>query len=443
MSALNGAFKTPDAQQIRVAAEQARLDQLGKIEQAQRRLELDVQRRRAGIQLGREKRRAKAEIRAEKHQAWAERTQQARDTIQTIGRRFLIAGPILAPMAVAWVGQIGFARGTLAWPLVGAFVFAASWELTTAFSGWMYHQARQAGDRGSVFRAATWLFAASAGAMNYWHALDGGPVTDPTPKAVAYGAMSLVGIALWELYASLIHRQGLRSRGALPPARPRFGLARWLRFPRITFRAWSLAIRDGIGTTEEAWARAVHIGTAEIPNTGIQVQVQSEVRVPAEWTVEREPEPAHWVTLREANLNNDAERELDDSELDEEAELELLDSDQVNLNNEPEVQEPTPKPEPASKQRSEPADSESIPEPAAKAARRPRTSGTASLGKRAAAKAAEIEQVLNLIAERGDPNAVKLQVVQDMFPNLKRTTAFNRLAEAKAQWKLNQSAAAS
>jgi hypothetical protein len=238
------------ATRMQVASEQARLDRAAAVEV--RRAELGLERQRQ----------------AAKEQARRERThtrRQARKALvasvstiaPTMGRRVMLAGPILAPMSVAWVGQIQFAIGTLRWPLVAALVFAASWELTTASAGWMYHQARKGGDRGTVFRVATWLFAASAGAMNYWHALgEHHSVYAPTPKAVSYGAMSLVGIALWELYASLIHRQELRARGALPAARPRFGLIHWMRFFRLTWTAWSLSIRDGITTTEGALAAA-------------------------------------------------------------------------------------------------------------------------------------------------------------------------------------------
>jgi hypothetical protein len=114
-----------------------------------------------------------------------------------------------------------------------------------------------------LFRIATWLFASSAGAMNYWHACPPtahGVNLYPTPKAVSYGAMSIVGIALWELYASLIHRKQLRAAGLVSKPRPRFGMARWLRYPHLTFTAWSLSIRDGISTVDVAWHAAVNKG---------------------------------------------------------------------------------------------------------------------------------------------------------------------------------------
>jgi hypothetical protein len=249
------AATTPtDAARIAAEGEQARLNATTAMELRRQQAQLDRDQR---IQDAQDKRDRKASRR----DARAQRAAQVRTIIRACGRRGLIVGPIVAPMAVAWIGQIQFATGTLSWPLAGAFVFAAGWELTTAFSGWMYHQARQAGDRGTVFRAATWLFAASAGAMNYWHASTGG-WNHPTPKAVSYGAMSLVGIALWELYASLIHRQEMRARDAIPPARPRFGAVHWVRYPYLTWTAWSLSVRDGITSAGDA-LNAAKVDVAE------------------------------------------------------------------------------------------------------------------------------------------------------------------------------------
>jgi hypothetical protein len=243
---------SPDgrAERIRARAEQDRLDRAAELELAKGQLALDRQKHAAKMAEKQERRHARTIARKKRAAA-------VNKAIPTIGRRIMIGGPIASPMTVAWIGQILFAVHVLGWPVWAAVIFAASWELTTAFAGWMHHQARQAGDRGSLFRAATWLFAASAGAMNYWHALDHNSVTHPTPKAVSYGAMSLVGIGLWELYSSLIHRKALRARGLVPAVRPRFGFARWARYPRITWTAWSLSIHDQISTVEEAWGAAV------------------------------------------------------------------------------------------------------------------------------------------------------------------------------------------
>jgi hypothetical protein len=267
----SAARPTPPIQDRKVArinatAEQRRLDAAAALER--RRDEMRLRREQKALD-----RQDRQQRRTARRQARARLAAKIHQAVPTVGRRVMIAGPILAPMAVAWVGQIQFALDVLRWWLIAAVVFAASWELTTAFAGWMYHTARKAGDHGALFRFATWLFAASAGAMNYWHALDGRHVTDPTPKAVSYGAMSLVGIGLWELYSSLVHRTELRARGVVPPSRPRFGLARWTQHPKITWVARDLTIVDGYSTTESAWAAAV------VQVTGRRVVVDHSQRV--------------------------------------------------------------------------------------------------------------------------------------------------------------------
>lgn len=191
--------------------------------------------------------------RAMRRQQWLSLGAWLQRVSPVIGRRVLLVGPIVGPMAVAWIGQMGFALTVLDWPLIGAVLFAAGWELSTVYVGWLAYQARQDGDQARLLRVMTWVFAASAATMNYWHAA---PDWRPNPVAVAYGAMSLAGITLWELYATWQHRRRLREAGMAPPARPRFGAARWLRFPRMTWHAWSIAIRDDLSSSREALARA-------------------------------------------------------------------------------------------------------------------------------------------------------------------------------------------
>lgn len=274
--------QSPDrrSQRIVVTAEQRRRDKDAELARSVRQDQVGLERRRQELAFTQERERAKEQKKekrkAARKKARADLWAKLNGAAPVAGRRVMIVGPILAPMAVAWIGQIGFAQTTLGWNLLGALVFAASWELTTAFTGWMYHQARQDGDQGTIFRIATWIFASAAGFMNYWHAaiddaknpagkdaagkatksgLDA--ILHPTPKAVAFGVMSLVGIALWELYSSLVHRKHLRDKNLLPAPRPRFGVARWVRYPNITWTAWSLTIRYGIKTTADAWTAAV------------------------------------------------------------------------------------------------------------------------------------------------------------------------------------------
>ncbi|MFJ6355177.1 hypothetical protein ACIQKB_37680 [Streptomyces sp. NPDC092046] len=204
--------------------------------------------------------------------AVAERVKQF---VKVNAERLMVIGPITAPMAVAWTGQAGFAEDILGWVVPFTILFAAAWELSTAFVGWMYHQARQGGDAGTLYRVSTWIFALGAAVMNFWHAsgepVPGSRVWDAkkeiwteqitywnfTPKAVAFAAMSIVGMVLWELYASLIHRRKLREDGKVAKARPSIGAVRWFRYPVHSWTAWSLAITDPrLTTLDRAWTAA-------------------------------------------------------------------------------------------------------------------------------------------------------------------------------------------
>lgn len=169
------------------------------------------------------------------------------------GRHAMVVGPIIAPMSVAWTGQSGFAVSVLGWNFLASLLYAAAYELTTIFSAFMYHEAKKDGDKGWEYRIATWVFAAGAGAQQWWHYSDN---WHATPRAVTYSTMTAIGVIVWELYARLIHRRALRSDGKLPGARPRIGLARWLRYPRISFTAWSGSVRHGFEDFETMWTWA-------------------------------------------------------------------------------------------------------------------------------------------------------------------------------------------
>ncbi|MFE3556941.1 hypothetical protein ACFXKW_19035 [Streptomyces sp. NPDC059193] len=223
-----------------------------------------------------EARRAKSrELRAAARSGKPAVADRVKEFVKVNAERLMVVGPITAPMAVAWTGQAGFAEDILGWVVPFTILFAAAWELSTAFVGWMYHQARQGGDAGTLYRVSTWIFALGAAAMNFWHAsgepVPGSRVWDAkkeiwteqitywhfTPKAVAFAAMSIVGMVLWELYASLIHRRKLREDGKVAKARPSIGAVRWFRYPVHSWTAWSLAITDPrLTTLDRAWTAA-------------------------------------------------------------------------------------------------------------------------------------------------------------------------------------------
>ncbi|WP_327009721.1 DUF2637 domain-containing protein [Dactylosporangium sp. NBC_01737] len=267
-----------DARTIRQIsrAEQDRLNADAEVERRARAAKLDLELQDARRAAARRERdaaeREKRERRKRRQVRRAARWARLTTVAPQVAEWALFTLPIMFPMAVAWVGQIRFAMEVMHWPLPAAVVFAAGFELSTAYVARLDWRARAAGDSSLLFRAATWGFAAGAAVMNYWHAA--GPNFAPTGEAVSYGLMSLTGVILWELLSTYRHRTRLRAEGKLPAARPRFGLARWLYMRPITRIAWLLTVRDGYTTTDLAWRDAVdaieQYGSAKLARQAIR-----------------------------------------------------------------------------------------------------------------------------------------------------------------------------
>ncbi|MET9197095.1 hypothetical protein ABZX60_27810 [Streptomyces olivaceus] len=275
-------LREADADVTLKAADDMVADAAARMKRATDRTERALERKRLKLEAKGERRDAKEarkakvrELRATDRAGKPAVADRVKQFVKINAERLMVIGPITAPMAVAWTGQAGFAEDILGWVVPFTILFAAAWELSTAFVGWMYHQARQGGDAGTLYRVSTWIFALGAAVMNFWHA-SGEPVAGSrvwdakaeiwteqitywhfTPKAVAFAAMSIVGMVLWELYASLIHRRKLREDGKVAKARPSIGAVRWFRYPVHSFTAWSLAITDPhLTTLDRAWTAA-------------------------------------------------------------------------------------------------------------------------------------------------------------------------------------------
>src|SRR5204862_161830 len=77
---------------------------------------------------------------------WSAQCARVRAAVPVVGRGVVLVGPIVFPMAVAWIGQIAFALHVLHWVLPGAVCFAPAWELSTAYVARLAYLARQDGD---------------------------------------------------------------------------------------------------------------------------------------------------------------------------------------------------------------------------------------------------------------------------------------------------------
>jgi hypothetical protein len=140
---------------------------------------------------------------------------------------------------VAVSGQLSMATDRGWHPLfgIGMAVFLEGLALSMALTA---HQLRLRNERALIPTALTWIAAGFASGINYLAHRD-----DPI-LAVVLGASSLAAIIVWEVRSGAKHRAELRANGHLPEPPERFGWRRWLRYPRSTWRAWSLDVRDRV-----------------------------------------------------------------------------------------------------------------------------------------------------------------------------------------------------
>jgi hypothetical protein len=163
----------------------------------------------------------------------------------------LVIVPIIAATASAWWFQFQAMCATALPVLLAVTVATALESLGLAFAG-LAHQARAINDSAVLYRVAMWSVVAIAAAVNYRH---GSPAWDrPGLHGLVFAALSVGSVAGWELRERQAHRA--RTADRLPVRRPRFGCARWLRYPASTGRAFSVAIRDGITDSRSALATA-------------------------------------------------------------------------------------------------------------------------------------------------------------------------------------------
>jgi hypothetical protein len=113
-------------------------------------------------------------------------------------------------------------------------------------------------------RVTLFAFTGASAAANWWHGLHSGGIG----AALYLGGMSLAVAWVFDLILRGIRSTARRRSGRLPDPLPKFGLPHWARYPRLTFTAWSLAVRDGHKTPREALEAAKAAQLPELPLDG-------------------------------------------------------------------------------------------------------------------------------------------------------------------------------
>jgi hypothetical protein len=97
------------------------------------------------------------------------------------------------------------------------------------------------------------VFTGTSAAANYWHGMKAGG----RETKLYLGGMSVAVAVAFALALRQIRHEDRRRAGTETGRLPRFSVAHWLRHPRLTWRAWSLAVCDGHTSPRAAMAAAL------------------------------------------------------------------------------------------------------------------------------------------------------------------------------------------
>ncbi|GAA3096445.1 DUF2637 domain-containing protein [Streptosporangium carneum] len=249
-----------EADARRAEAEATRAETSLRLEQA--RMQMATEQVRQAEQARAERAASKAARRAERRRQRAASRVDRRTAVRrgvgvlaavVVTRAPVIVGAVAmgAPIAIAWRGQLEFARDVMHLGVM-APALPIALEGGVWYIAYLVHRAIAAQLPIGRYRAATWGLAGIAATMNLWHGVTASK-SDGLQVGVILALASLLGIALWELTASLT-QQTAAKRSA---AEIRRAAWRRLRYPRLSWAAASIrASRGEECSTEEAWTAA-------------------------------------------------------------------------------------------------------------------------------------------------------------------------------------------
>jgi Protein of unknown function (DUF2637) len=176
-------------------------------------------------------------------------------------------------VAESWRGLTGFAHligitGRAAW---GVPVTLDGVSLVAALTAL---RAELAGEASGVYRGTLFAFTAASATANWWHGTRQGGIE----AALYLGGMSIAVTVVFALVLRQIRHEEIRKAGRATTPLPKFSFAHWLRFPRLTFRAWSLAIRDGHESPRVALDAALSGRSADRHGTASGPRAQAVIR---------------------------------------------------------------------------------------------------------------------------------------------------------------------
>jgi Protein of unknown function (DUF2637) len=148
----------------------------------------------------------------------------------------------LAASYGAALGQAGFAEMYLGMHGPERFVVFLIIEATAVALMLLANQTALAGDSAGGLWTLVWLVTAGAVTMQILHAY---AIGQPE-AAMVYATASVLTVVLWRAKTRRSLRDRLRAAGMIEDPLPRYRPVRWVLRPRETFRAWYLALGEGV-----------------------------------------------------------------------------------------------------------------------------------------------------------------------------------------------------
>lgn len=142
----------------------------------------------------------------------------------------------------AALGQAGFAEIYLGMHGPERFVVFLIIEATAVALMLLANQTALAGDSAGGLWTLVWIVTAGAVTMQIVHAY---AIGQPE-AAMVYATASVLTVVLWRAKTRRSLRDRLRAAGMIEDPLPRYRPVRWVLRPRETFRAWYLALGEGV-----------------------------------------------------------------------------------------------------------------------------------------------------------------------------------------------------
>ena len=142
----------------------------------------------------------------------------------------------------AALGQAGFAELYLGMHGPERFVVFLIIEATAVGLMLLANQTALAGDSAGGLWTLVWVVTAGAVTMQILHA---NAIGQPE-AAMVYATASVLTVVLWRAKTRRSLRDRLRAAGMIEDPLPRYRPVRWVLRPRETFRAWYLALGEGV-----------------------------------------------------------------------------------------------------------------------------------------------------------------------------------------------------